>query len=61
MGGVGASKVFPSVFGGFAATWAARLQMQENEQAAESRITARRMIHFEGIVLTSRMSGADFM
>jgi hypothetical protein len=37
------------------------LQMQKNEQAAESRITARRMIRFEGIVLTSRMSGADFM
>ena len=46
---------------GFAVTWAARLQKQENAQAAESRITARRMIHFEGIVLTSRVSGADFM
>jgi hypothetical protein len=61
MGGVGASEIFSSAFGRFAATWAARLQMQKNAQPAESRIAARRMIHFEGIVPTSRMYGADFM
>jgi hypothetical protein len=65
MGGVGASEVFSSAFGVFAGTWAARLQKQENAKAAESRITARRVIHFEGIVLTSPVSccrsGADFM